>query len=184
MVALLAAVPASAAAATGPTCNAPALSQVFSWAQDANWYAALPGVSWDGLSTAGWTLSGGAKLVNTTLADGQTGAVLDLPSGATATSAQMCLSNSYPTFRSEIKNVKGSSGVSVSVAYYSSKGWGQPQLSGSMTGVSNVWTLPAVVNVKASSVSGWQYGRFKFAANGASSEYQLSNLYADPRMVS
>jgi hypothetical protein len=30
----------------------------------------------------GWTLSGGAKVVSATLADGTTGTVLDLPSGA------------------------------------------------------------------------------------------------------
>jgi hypothetical protein len=177
------AIPATASAATVPTCNAPALAEVYSWAQDANWYTALPGVSWDGLSLSGWTLSGGAKLITTKLADGTNGQVLDLPSGATATSPQMCISNSYPTFRSEIKNIKGTSGVTVAVAYLGLKGWGASLTSGTLVGVSTVWSLPGVISIKPSSVSGWQYGRFTFTAAGKSSEYQLSNTYADPRMA-
>jgi hypothetical protein len=177
------AIPATASAATTPTCNAPALAEVYSWAQDTNWYAALPGIRWDGVSATGWTLSGGAKLVTTTLADGTSGQVLDLPSGAVATSPQMCVSNSYPTFRSEIKDVKGSSGVTVAVSYLGLKGWGAAQTTGTLVGVSTVWSLPGVLAIKPSLVSGWQYGRFTFTAAGKSSEYQLSNSYADPRMA-
>jgi hypothetical protein len=180
---LLTAGPAGAAAATSsPTCNAPALTQAYSWALDSNWYAALPGVAWDTFSSGGWTLSGGAKVVTTTLADGVKAPLLVLPSGATAVSTQMCVSNSYPTFRGEIRDVKGTSGVKVSIAYSGTKGWGSAASFGTLAGSGTAWTIPSVLSIKPSIVEGWQYGRFTFAAQGTNSEYQLSNLYADPRM--
>src|SRR5437764_1315739 len=104
--------PAVASAAT-TTCSAPALSQVYSWAQDTYWYAAVPGEKWDSMTTTGWTLSGGAKLVTTTLADGAKGNVLYLPSGSKAISPAVCVTNSYPAPRTEIKDVTGSAGVSI-----------------------------------------------------------------------
>src|SRR5690242_11168980 len=100
MAALFAAGPGVANAATRPgggttttvpTCNAPALAQVYSWAQDSYWYANVPGVSWDTWSSSGWTLSGGAKVMADTLADGVRGNVLYMPSGSKAVSPQMCV---------------------------------------------------------------------------------------------
>lgn len=164
-----------------PTCNAPALAQVYSWAQDANWYAAIPGENWDAMSSSGWTLSGGAKIVSTTLADGVKGGVLDMPSGSKAISPQMCISNSYPFGRTEMKNIKGSAGVAISVSYLGAKGWGNSVPSGSQSGTSTVWSLPSAFTIPPSSVSGWQYAKFTITAQGSSSEYQLSNLYIDPR---
>jgi hypothetical protein len=189
VAAIFATVPGLAFAATkpgttssAPTCNAPALAQVYSWAQDVNWYAAVPGESWDNFSSSGWTLSNGAKIVSTTLADGTRGNVLDMPSGSKAISPQMCVSNSYPFGRTEMRNVLGSAGVSVSVSYLGAKGWGASVPSGSQTGVSTVWSLPSPFTIPASSVTGWQYAKFTLTAQGTQSEYQLSNLYIDPRM--
>ena len=191
VAALFAAMPAAAIAGPGPppgggtttapTCNAPALAQVYSWAQDINWYTPVPGSSWDSFSSSGWTLSGGAKVVSTTLADGVKGNVLDMPSGSKAISPQMCVSNSYPFGRTEMKNIKGTAGVAITVSYLGAKGWGANVNSGTQTGTSTVWSLPSPFAIPVSSVSGWQYAKFTFTAQGASSEYQLSNLYVDPR---
>ena len=176
---------ASAAASGTPntTCNAPLLTKAYHEFLDENWYAPLPGVSWDSFSSPGWTLSGGAKLISATLADRTHGTVLDLPSGASAVSPQMCVSNSYPTFRGEIVDVKGNTGVAASVAYLGTKGWGPAQSFGTLKGSATAWTIPGALSIKPSTVSGWQYGRFTFVAGGSSSEYELSNLYADPRML-
>jgi hypothetical protein len=192
VAALFASVPAVALAgpappppsggSTTPTCNAPALAQVYSWAQDVNWYAPVPGESWDSFSSGGWTLSGGAKVVSVTLADGLKGNVLDMPSGSKAITPQLCISNSYPFGRTEMKNVKGTAGVAISVSYLGAKGWGGNVNSGSQAAVSTVWSLPSPFTIPASSVTGWQYAKFTFTAQGSSSEYQLSNLYIDPRM--
>src|ERR1700748_2510925 len=67
-------------------CMSPLLTQPFSGAKDSNWYTLMPGESSGGFDGTGWTLSGGAKIVTTTEADGSTGTVLDLPSGSTAVS--------------------------------------------------------------------------------------------------
>jgi hypothetical protein len=186
LAALSAAVFASApgaAAATKPAgCSPPALAQVFSWAQDTNWYAPLPGESWDSLGTKGWTLSGGAKIVSATLADGRKGTLLDLPSGAKATAPAACVTNDYPTARGEIRDVSGTLGVTVSVAYMGPQTWGPPQPAGTIKGVSNVWSLPVALSINPSNVSGWQLAQFTFTAAGSGSEYQLSNFYVDPRM--
>ena len=181
MAALLGAAPAIASAAT-TTCTAPALAELFSWAQDTNWYAALPDESWNSLGSSGWTLSGGAKFLSTTLADGKKGQVLDMPSGSKAVTPTACVTNTYPAARTKVKDVKGSAGVSISVAYMGTTTWGPNQLSGTVAGVNTGWTLPVAFNIFPSSVTGWQLAHFTLTAQGGNSEYQLSNLYVDPRM--
>ncbi|MFL5822620.1 MAG: hypothetical protein ACJ764_04180 [Solirubrobacteraceae bacterium] len=182
------ALPAAASAArhststTTPACSAPALAQIYSWAQDTNWYAAIPGEKWDSFSSGGWTLSGGAKFVTTTLADGKRGTMLYMPSGAKAVSPSVCVTNSYPAARTEIRNEKGTAGVSISVAYMGAKAWGANQLSGTVTGVNTGWTLPVPFNIFPSSASGWQLARFTLVANGSAGVFDISNFYVDPRM--
>jgi hypothetical protein len=162
------------------TCTAPALTQPFLPFGDSNEYALPPGESFDNFSGSGWTLSGGAKLVTTKLQDGTTGSVLDLPSGATAVSPAVCVTNEYPTARTMVRNVTGSAGVNLSVIYpaVSTK----PVNAGTITGSGTQWSLPAALNISPSSVSGWQLAQFTLTASGSSSEYQLYNLYLDPRM--
>ena len=58
---------------------------------DSNWYTLTPGESLDNFDGGGWTLTGGAQIQTTDLADGQTGSVLDLPSGSTAVSPTICV---------------------------------------------------------------------------------------------
>src|SRR5579862_2257724 len=73
------ATPATAAANPSSTasCTDPALSQPFlAWGDD-NWYALAPGEARDNFYGGGWTLTGGAHIVTTTLEDGTTGSVLD-----------------------------------------------------------------------------------------------------------
>src|SRR3954462_379402 len=80
----------TASAAIVPTpvdtshCADPTLSQPFLEANDSNWYTLTRGQSVDYFDADGWTLSNGAGLENTSLAKGNAGSVLDLPSGATA----------------------------------------------------------------------------------------------------
>lgn len=177
--ALLTAVPA---VATATTCSAPALVQAYSWASDTNWYMAPPGEGWDVFGGTGWVLSGGAKIVSTTLADGKKGTLLDLPSGAKAVSPATCVTNDYPSSRTEVRNVLGSAGVAVSVAYMGTKTWGSPQASATVTGIGTSWTIPKPFSIHPSTVTGWQLAQFTLVAVGSSSEYQISNLYVDPRM--
>lgn len=164
------------------SCTAPLLTEPFASIGDTNSYALLPGESADALTGGGWLLSGGAKLVTTTLADKTTGSVLDLPSGATAVSPPMCVTNAYPTARVTVRNIAGSTGVGLNVAYLSAN----PSLvsTGTITGSRNAWTVTAPININPSTASGWQLAWFAFAGSGTGAENQIYNVYVDPRMKS
>jgi len=197
-VAALGAAPAAAKTTTTTTtattsvdtssCAAPALSQPFlSWG-DNNWYALAPGQTPDNFAGVGWTLSGGAKIVTTTLQDGQTGSVLDLPRGSQATSPTICLTSAYPTARMMISNVSGSSGGSVgfSVSYAGSSTANDPLQTGTfkITGSNkDSWNLSDPANLDPSTTPGWQPMQITLTANGPK-EFQVYNLYNDPMMRS
>jgi hypothetical protein len=160
-------------------CSAPTLTQPFLSIGDSNLYALAPGESPDNLTGTGWTLSGGAKIVRTTLADGSTGSVLDLPSGATAISPQMCVTNDYPTARTLVRDVAGSEGVQVGVSYAG----GAEQTVGHVQGQKTAWTTSAPFNVNPGSQAGWQLAQFIFVGNGKNGEFQLYDFYVDPRAM-
>ena len=106
--------------------------------------------------------------------------VLDLPSGSSAVSPTICVSSSYPTARTMVRNVLGSEGVSFSVSYENTPSWSTPQNTGLIDGSGRVWTLSDPVSLQPADVSGWQLVRFTFVAGGTASEFQLYNFYIDP----
>ncbi len=169
--------PASAAAATAPaTCTALPVSQPFlSW-NDTNWYSQVPGQTGAGFTGTGWTLTGGASVVSTVRADGSSGTVLSLPSGASAISAPVCVSSDYPTARTIVRNVVGNQGLTLSVSYDGVN----YQSAGNLGATGTAWTLSKAWNIKSGPISGWQQVRFKFSANKATS--QIYNFWIDPRM--
>ena len=177
----LAAAPASAATAQSGNvdCSQPPLSQPFLSAGDANWYTLLAGQTTDDFNAGGWTLSGGAKLVSTRLANGQLGRVLDLPSGATAVSPTMCVNNGYQAARTYVRDIAGNAGVSVAVSYRGSGTAAVDQINVAGTG----WGRSAPFSVFPSDRSGWQHVTFTLTAAGTGSEYQISNLWVDPRQM-
>src|ERR1700746_3017074 len=70
---------------TSPSqCVEPTLTQAFLYAGDTNLYTLAPGQVPDNFAGTGWVLSGGASIKRTTLEDGSTGNVLDMPSGSQA----------------------------------------------------------------------------------------------------
>jgi hypothetical protein len=194
---VLAAVSAAPAqAATTPVntsmCSTPALSQQFlSW-QDTNWYALAPGERADQFTGAGWMLSGGAKIVTTTLADGTTNSVLDLPGGSQAVSPTICLTSAYPEARMMVNTVSGSNGgnVGFSVSYAGTTSATTPTQTGTFKttgnqGVSGDWMLTQPVNLQPSSTPGWQPMQVTLAPTGPKkADFQIYNLYLDPRMSS
>src|SRR5581483_5297374 len=98
---------ASAASAATTTCTDPPLTQPFLSFGDSNWYSLTGGESYDSFNGSGWTLSRGASLVNTTLYDGTSGSVLDLPYGAQAISPPTCVNNLYPYLRTMVRSYGG-----------------------------------------------------------------------------
>jgi hypothetical protein len=180
----LMAAPAQAATSSVDTsmCSNPLLSQPFLASGDSKWYTLMPGESADNFAGNGWQLSGGAKIVATKLADGTTGSVLDLPSGSKAVSPIVCVTSSYPTARTMVRNVKGSEGVFFYVSYEGTSTWNTPKNTGQVHGNNTAWTLSDPVNLQPYNITGWQPMRITLIPGGNTSDFQIYNLYVDPRM--
>jgi hypothetical protein len=184
LIASFVAAPAQAATTSLDTsmCSNPLLSQPFLGSGDSNWYTLMPGESADNFDGNGWQLSGGAKITTTTLGDGAVGSVLDLPSGSEAVSPVICVTSSYPTVRTMVRNVKGSEGVFFDVSYEGTSTWNTPKNTGQVHGSGTAWTLSDPVNLQPYNVSGWQPVRITLLPGGTTSDFQVYNLYVDPRM--
>jgi hypothetical protein len=165
------------------TCTNPLLSQPFLASGDSNQYTLVPGQSPDNFDGTGWTLSGGARLVTTTLGDGRTGSVLELPSGSKAVSPTVCVTSAYPTARTMVRNMVGSEGVYFYVSYQGTSTWSTPKNTGQVHGTGTGWTVSNVVNLQPSTASGWQPVRFTLIPGGSTSRFQVYNLYVDPHML-
>lgn len=173
---------ASTTAVDTSSCGAPALTQPFLAVRDSNWYTLTPGESSGNFDGSQWTLSGGASIETTTLANGTIGRVLNLPSGSKAVSPTICVNGGYQTARTQVRDVAGSEGVQFYVSYEGTSTWNSPQNTGQVHSAQNQWSLSTPVNVQPSNRSGWQLVRFTFVAGGKSSDFQLYDFYVDPRM--
>ena len=178
-----AAIPMSSTSTDTGACASPSLSQTFLSTKDRNWYTLAPGQSPDGFNGLGWTLTNGAQVVTTQLQNGQTGSVLNLPSGAVAVSPPICVTSDYPTARSLVRNVVGGEGVQFYVSYAGTRTWEQPKNTGQLHGQKTNWTTSDPVNLQPDNhTMGWQIVRFAFVAGGRTSDFQIYNFYVDPRM--
>lgn len=182
LLAAFAAVPAQASVNTAP-CSEPALTHAFQAFGDPNSYFLAGGETENNFSGAGWTLSGGAKLLEVTLQNGDAGQVLDLPSGARAVSPIVCVTSEDPVARAIVRDVSGSQGVFFYVEYEGTNTWGKPKNTGQIHGNKTEWTAVTPVNLQPENTSGWQPMRITLEAGGNTSEFQLYNLYLDPRMT-
>ena len=166
-------------------CIYPQLTQTFLSAGDSNQYYLAPGqTDADGFVGDGWKLQNGAQVVSTTLDDGSTGQVLDLPSGSRAVSPTMCVDSGFKTARTMVRNVIGGEGVQFYVSYAGTPTWTQPKGTGQVHGDHSDWTLSGPVNLQPSSVPGWQLVRLSFIPGGKTSDFQIYDLNVDPRMKS
>jgi hypothetical protein len=169
---------AAPALASAPVaCSQPALSQPFAPLGDSKYYTLVSGQDQNQFLGTGWTLSGGASLVNTQLPNGTTTSVLNLPSGSRAISPVVCVNSSFPTMRTMVRDVVGSEGVFFYVSYPNQPGW---KNTGQVHGQNTSWTLSDPVNIQTDSFTGWVQGQFEFVAGGQSSDFQLYNFYIDP----
>jgi len=177
---------ASAASTTvAATCPGQTFSQVFAPFGDTNLYTLVPGGEFNSPSE-GWTLYNGARIISSARPNGSIGGVLDLPSGSMAVSPGVCVTLQYPSARVWVRDVKGSEGVSVSVAYPGTRlTVTSPQNVGQVRSPQTSWALPNAFNVQpqiAGMTEGTREAKFVFTASGRCTEVQLSGLYVDPRM--
>jgi hypothetical protein len=177
----VAAAPALADTAADPACTAPVLSTPFTAFRDSRLYTLAPGGTFDD-PNAGWGLSGGAAIVQTTQPDGTVAGVLDLPSKGRAVSPVVCITSDFPTARLWVRNLVGSEGVFFYVSYNVNGIWTSPKNTGQFHGDKSAWTLSNPMNVQPLSLLGWQRVRFTFVAGGNTSRFQVNDFWIDPRM--
>jgi hypothetical protein len=165
---------------TPSSCSSPTLSQPFSPWGDYNWYTLVPGQSERNFDGAGWYLGNGAQLETTRVYGGGIATVLNLPSGAWATSPVMCVAPSYPTARTMIRDLSGPPGVTLLVWYRGSSGsWTDPVVTGSLSG-SRGWAPSRPVQIDPPSTSAWSLGRFTLQAGWTGGTYEIYDFYVDP----
>lgn len=165
-------------------CSTPQVFQPFLSTGDTNWYTLPSGQTAGNFDGAGWTLTDGAQIITTQLADGQTGQVLDLPAGGQATSPSLCVSADYPTARTVVQGDTAAE-LDYAVSYAGTKSWEQkPKPIGAIAdGSTGGWSLSDPFQVNPGPLPGWQLGRFTFQSNGKKgSDVQIYNFYVDPRM--
>lgn len=107
--------------------------------------------------------------------------MLDLPSGAQATSPPLCITSDYPRSRLFVRNVSGGEGVSFYV-YLRNGEWTAPKNTGRFHGDKSDWTLSGGMNIQPSNKPGWQQARFTFVARGTKSHFQVDDFWVDPKM--
>jgi hypothetical protein len=162
-------------------CAPPTLSEPFLSAGDSNWYTLAPGQSSNGFEGAGWTLTGGAKIVQNETPDGTTTSVLDLPAGSRAVSPVMCVTSDYPEARALVHSLKGGGGVALNVAYDGTTTWGHPHHTGDFNGPGHGWGLSGKTHIQPGNRAGWQLVQFTLLPNGSDDEYQVVDFEVDPR---
>jgi hypothetical protein len=161
-------------------CVNPQLSQPFLSANDTNWYTLAPGQTPDNFNGGGWTLSGGAHITTTQLADGKSGSVLDLPSRSQAVSPIVCVTSAYPTARTMVYGTT-KKGIAFSVSYAGTSSWGNATQMGTIEASRTGWSLTAPFDLQPGTLPGWQLVQFTITGD-KKYDTRISNLYLDPRM--
>ena len=176
---------ADTTAASQQECQAPILSQPFSDLKDTRDYVLAPGGDFSNPGGAGWQFFDGARIVSGTRPDGRAGGSLYMPSGSTAISPVMCVDMTYPTARMWARTLGGDGDVKFSVSYAGTKTELRPQDVGHLHGERNAWKLSGDVHIKpelAGKDTGWRKVAFVLTAGGKAGQFQIDDIYVDPRM--
>jgi hypothetical protein len=170
----LAALALTAPSAGAVTCPEQPLARTFQPWLDLAWYEAARGGDFE--SAAGWTLSGGAAIVDGNQPFLAGARSLHLPAGASATTAPICVTVAHPTLRFFARN-SGSSlaPLNVSVVFRSPLGL-QVELPVGAVLAGERWAPSPILPVLANLMSDEVQFRFR-PAGGA---WQLDDLYVDP----
>jgi hypothetical protein len=162
------------------SCTTPVFSEPFAPWGDTNQYTLAPGQSVNNFTGAGWTLLTGARVITTSLANGQSAHALSLPLAGVAISPPMCVTDRFPTVRAMVDGPRGQ-GVLAAVLYSYHGLWGNPLAAGGLT-ASGSWAPSAALNIHPGPAVGWQWARFVFIGTSLTGPIRLYNFYVDPRM--
>ncbi len=183
---VLSAAPAQAALISTGACDSAALTQPFAPWGDSNQYKLVPGGSFES-GLAGWTLSGGARLIAGSEPYGASGSAgsysLYLPAGSSVQTPLTCVNASYPSLRFFAHNLGALSTVVVSLVYKAPLlgllplPVGPVLLSSKWDPSMPMFTLAAVPSLLT---GGTSQVAVRFTALTGSSE--IDDIFVDPRM--
>jgi hypothetical protein len=179
-----------APAGAGASCGPRDVSQPFAPWLDTGQYFLMPGGDLE--STAGWTLGGGARLASENepfyVHDVSDQRSLELTSGAWARTPSMCADSDEPTMRFFVRNT-GSVLSTLAV---------EARIRMTLLGLTTQTTLP--VGVVLGTTQTWQLSLpvmfdlslnqllggtttvdFRFSAVGLGGDWQIDDVYVDPR---
>jgi len=179
----LSAAPALAGTETA-VCPGQIFSQPFLALGDLNSYTLVSGSEFNN-PPEGWELKGGAKVVSATHPDGSAGYALDLPSGAVAVSAPVCVTLQYPSGRLYSKTLEGKAGVAVAVSYAETKSETKPRQVGETKNTQGAWEASEAFSVLAQlagKAEETREVRFVLTAGGNATSTLVYGLYVDPWM--
>jgi hypothetical protein len=169
--------------ASAADCDTQSLSQTFfPWADAAN-YTLNPGGAFEN-GGAGWLLSGasvvaGNEPFNVTSARDNNS--LNVPAGASATSAPICVGIEHPDIRFFSRASNPSAALRVEVLFEDASGGVQSLQIGTVTGGikwSPTAPFPIVANLLALMPGDHTAVAFRFSSYGGS--FQIDDLYVDP----
>jgi hypothetical protein len=177
---------AHAALISTDACDHAALTQPFAPWGDTSQYKLVPGGSFE-TGSAGWTLTGGARIVGGSEPFGATGSVggssVTIPAGGSVQSPFTCVDAAYPTFRFFGRNNGLLSTLLVQVVYRLPL-LGQVPVPVGTVALSGNWA-PSAPMLTASAVTGLLSGgttqvALRFTA--LTGDTQIDDVFVDPRM--
>ena len=175
--------------ATAETCKAPSLEQPFGVLGDTRDYVLAPGGAFEDPTAPGWTLTGGAAVVDTVdpLALGSVGDSnsLSLPPGSSAVSPTMCVDLNYPTMRFiGAQFVDKNAGLRIEVFYPKDPKEEWNKTTTVKAEAEDGWHATKDVNVRpeiGGKTPGWRLVALRFTAEEKGT-WLIDDVYVDPRM--
>jgi hypothetical protein len=174
VVGALAALALTAPSAGAATCPEQPLARTFQPWLDQAWYQAAPD---GGFERGGsWSLSGGAAIVDGSQPFLAGERSLDLPAGASAATAPICVTVAHPTLRFFARNTGASlAPLNVSVVFRTLRGL-QVELPVGVVLAGAQWAPSPVLPVLANLLSNEVQFRFRPAGG----EWRIDDLFVDP----
>ena len=188
-LATLAAAPAQAKSAIANPYDCkpdPTLTQPFAPFNDLGLYTPVADQGVEA-GAASWTLSGGAGVVAGNEPWHVAGAAdrhaLDLPAGSSATTAPICIDETYPHFRLFALNAgSGKRSLEIDVLYYDTKGKLQGTKPYGYESASTAWqpTPTIAIDVWDKSPTAAAPVAFRFVPKGKDAHFVIDDVFVDP----
>ena len=176
------------------TCTAPRLFNPLLAFNDRRDYCVAPAGDFEDSTLPGWQLTGGATVTSGNSPDAVAGEAhgnsLALPSGSSATSPEMCVDLSYPTFRFFVTQLERDtdSDLAIDVIYPGLARNNVREAKKLRLKAKDGWRLSDDIKLepqRLGKAAGWRRIaiRFRVASHNTSANYRVDDVLIDPRRL-